>query len=161
MARKKPVQFTPEVIEFIFDKMSDGNDVAQICTKWPTKVPYRRAIYRRTLDDADFAEKMNQAYTVLLMHRMDELHRLSNLTASEAFPNVEDWREAEATLKRQIDELKFLLGKMAPVLSKRFDKSQKVELSGQVEGSGYTVINYAAPAAIEKGVTVNAVDSDT
>ena len=84
---------------------------------------------------------MNQAYTVLLMHRMDDLHDIATKTASEAYPDV-DWREAEATLKRRMDEAKFVLGKMAPILSKRFDKAQKVEVDASALGPQIAVINY-------------------
>ena len=64
------------------------------------------------------------------------------MTASEAYPHVEDWRQAEAALKRRIDEAKFVLGKMAPILSKRFDKAQKVEIEGNNIGPQLAVINY-------------------
>ena len=58
--------------------MACGNDIAQICDKWPDKVPHRDSIYRKAVQDKEFAEEINQAYTVLLMHRMDELHKKDN-----------------------------------------------------------------------------------
>lgn len=141
MSRESAVQFTDEVVEFILDKMCEGYDISQICSKWPDKVPHRKSIYRKSLTDESFAEKMNQAYTVLLMIRMDDLHEIANVPASQAYPEL-DWREAEATLKRRMDESKFVLGKMGPILSKRFDRTQKLEIEGKDLGPQLTVINY-------------------
>lgn len=137
-------KFTRAVKDFILDKMSEGYDIAQICRKWPDEVPARKSIYNKAVQDKEFGEEINQAYTVLLIHRMDELHEIATQTASEAYPGL-DWREAEATLKRRIDEAKFVLGKMAPILSKKFDKAQKVEVSGEALGPQIQVINYHKP----------------
>lgn len=138
----KQVRFTKEVKKFILTKMAQGNDIATITRKWPDKVPHPDSIYRKSLEDKDFGEEIDRAYTILLMHRMDELHRLAGLTATEAFPHVEDWRQAEATLKRKMDEAKFVLGKMSPILSRRFDRTQKVEVSGIDSAPQLAVINY-------------------
>lgn len=152
--RSKKVAFTQKVKEFILDKMSQGYDIAQICEKWPDKVPHRDSIYRKSITDPEFGEQINQGYTILLMHRLDELHKISGQTASEAYPHVEDWRQAEATLKRRIDEAKFVLGKMAPILSKRFDKAQKIEVEGANIGPQLTVINYHMPEIEAKNATI-------
>jgi len=139
---KKQVRFSRAVKNFILQKMAEGNDISMICEKWPEKVPYKDSIYRKAVQDKEFAEEVNQAYTVLLMHRLDELHAISGKTAMEVYPNVDDWRQAEAALKRKIDESKFVLGKMAPILSKRFDKAEKIEVSGDAAGPQIAVINY-------------------
>jgi hypothetical protein len=156
----KLVKFTPEVVEFILQKMSEGYDISQITKNWPDKVPHKDSIYRKSLDDPEFAEKVDQAYTILLMHRLDELHEISSKTAVELYPDVEDWRQAEATLKRRMDAAKFVLGKMAPVLSKRFDKTSKVEISGELAGGPQiAVINYyQEPVALQPAVKV--IDHD-
>ena len=142
----KQVRFSKAVKKFIVDKMACGYDISQICEKWPDKVPHKDSIYRKSVQDKAFAEEINQAYTVLLMHRMDELHRISGMTAAEAYPDVEDWRQAEAALKRRIDESKFVLGKMAPILSKRFDKADKLEVKGVESGPKLAVVNYYKPS---------------
>jgi len=148
--KKKQVRFSAKVEEFIIDKMAEGHDISQITKRWPDNVPDRAVIYRRAASNEAFAEKINQAYTVLLMHRMDEMHDLAGKTALEAYPEVEDWRQAEATLKRRIDEAKFILGKMAPILSKRFDKAQKVEVSGDALGNQVAIINYCLPEDLKQ-----------
>jgi len=141
----KQIRFSKEVKNFILQKMAEGNDISQISEKWPDKVPHKDSIYRKSVQDKAFAEDINQAYTVLLMHRMDELHRIAGQTAQEAYPDVEDWRQAEATLKRRIDESKFVLGKMAPILSRRFNTSTKIEVSGDALAPKMIIMNYAEP----------------
>ena len=150
----KQVRFTKAVRKFILDKMAEGNDIAMICDKYPLEVPKRESIYHKAVQDKEFAEEINQAYTVLLMHRMDELHKISGQTAAEAYPEVEDWRQAEAALKRRIDEAKFVLGKMAPILSKRFDKAAKVEVKGDLGVPQIAVINYHKPPELEDNTKV-------
>lgn len=142
--REPAVAFTRKVKDFILEQMSNGLDIAEICNKYPDKVPNRATIYRKGISDPEFSDELNQAYTVLLMHRLDELHSISSKTAAELYPEVEDWRQAEAALKRRVDSAKFVLGKMAPVLSKRFDRTSRVEVSGKIEGSApqIAVINY-------------------
>ena len=143
--KKVPVTLTREVKDFILECMHQGLDVSQICKKYPTKVPARETIYRASMKDKEFAEEINGAYSVLLMIRLDALNEISTMTATEAFPGL-DWREAEATLKRQIDALKFVLGKMAPILSARFNKIEKVEVTnnGQIDHR-VVVMSYATP----------------
>ena len=146
--RKQPIELTREVKDFILQCMHEGLDVSQICKKYPTKVPARETIYRASMKDKEFAEEINSAYSVLLMIRLDALNELSSKTASEAYTGI-DWREAEATLKRQIDALKFVLGKMAPILSARFNKIEKVEVTnnGQIDHR-VVVMSYATPDVI-------------
>jgi len=138
----KQVRFSKDVKKFIVDKMAQGFDVRQICEKWPDKVPHPDSIYRKAATDDAFGEEYEKAYTILLTHRMDEMHELSSKLASEVYPEADDWRQAEAALKRRLDDYKFLLGKMAPVFSRKFDKSAKVEVSGQLEGPQVNIINY-------------------
>lgn len=156
----KPVKFTDQVKEFILQKMAEGHDISQIAKQWPDKVPHKDSIYRKSLEDPEFAEQVDRAYTVLLMHRLDELQEISTKTASELYPDI-DWREAEATLKRRVDTAKFVLGKMAPVLSKRFDKATRLELSGDAAGPQIAVINYySEPATLTAPAKVIDHDKD-
>jgi len=153
MTRAAKVKWTKKVENFILDKMAEGHDVKEITTKWPLEVPNAKTIYRRSLKDLEFAAKMDQAYTVLTMQYSAELNKLSSMTAMEAYPAVDDWRQAEATLKRRVDALKFWLGKMAPILSSRFDKAQKVEVKGDNLAPQLVIMNYADPSPKEIDIT--------
>ena len=143
--RSKKVAFTKEVKKFICDKMCEGLTIAEICSKYPAKVPFKDSIYRKSVQDSEFAEQLNQAYTAWLMHHLDEMNRIAATPALKLFPDAEDWRDANETKRSMMDASKFMLGKMAPVLSKRFDKTTKVE----VETTGVpqiAIMNYAVEA---------------
>lgn len=131
------------VKEFIVEQMSEGLDISEIHAKYPDQVPSIATIYKQTITDSDFAEKVNQAYGVLLMHRMDELHRISSQTAAQAYPELEDWRQAEAVLKRRMDEAKFVLSKLAPVLSTRFKTTTQLEVTGQITSNQIHILDYS------------------
>jgi len=140
--KRKAVRLTREVKDFILEKMHGGMDILTLSEAFPDKVPVADTIYKAPLKDKEFEAELNEAYTVLLMRRMDELHKIGTLPASILYPDI-DWREGEATLKRNIDTKKFLLGKMAPILSKKFQRMDKLEVSG-IEGTKIAVINYYA-----------------
>lgn len=154
MASKKKPLITSETKEFILDRMTEGMDITQISTAYPDRVPSASAIYKLSLTDEEFADRLNNAYTVLLMHRMDELHKIAGQTASEAYPHVEDWRQAEAVLKRRMDEAKFVLGKMAPILSTRFNRTEKIEVTGNTSHQ-LLIVDYSSQATRVIDVTPN------
>lgn len=139
--RAKQVKMTRKVKDFILEKLSQGLTVAEIKRNYPDQCPAPETVARKALKDPEWAAELDQGYTLWYFNKMDELDRLSNGLACQLYPGA-DFREAEAALKRRIDALKFALGKMAPVLSKRFDKTQKIEVSGDSLGPQIAVINY-------------------
>lgn len=150
MSRKKKI--TEKALQFIIKKMSEGEVLTKICEKYPDEVGVSYStLNRASTEDPHITERLNHAYTLWYLAKRDELDRLSSGLASELFPGV-DFREAEAALKRRIDALKFELGKMAPTMSKRFDRTVKVEVENN--GPQIQVLNYyAAPT--------NLIESDT
>lgn len=131
MAKKKQVRMSREVKNFIIDKMEgEGLLPEQICKKYPTKVPHITTIYRYQRSHPDFEEEMNKAYGCWLMSKHAELEYISTAPLTELFPELEDRRDAYEARRARIDALKFTLGKMAPVLSARFNKVTKVENTG-------------------------------
>lgn len=145
MARKKKISLTSKVKNFIVDKLAEGMNVAAICRTYPNEVPDVKTIYRAQVKDEEFASKMTEAYTCYYMQLIGELDEISKALPSEMYPNV-DFKEAEATLKRRQDGLKYSIAKLAPILSSRFDKAQKVEHTGEIKDSGpkYVIMDYAA-----------------
>ena len=142
----RQTKITKKVRKFIVEKMSEGYNLQEISRRWPTQMVVQpNTLYKRTLTDPELAEDLDQGYTLWYYAKMEELDRLSSVLASEEYPNV-DFREAEATLKRRVDALKFALGKMAPVMSKRFNRAQKVEVDNKNQGPQIQVLNYHSPA---------------
>lgn len=150
-----PVKFTKQVKKFIIEKMSEGYTVAEIHKKWPDKTVKPNTVYKKSMDDPEWAAELDRGYTLWYYSKQEELDKLSNGLASEIYPGVE-FREAEAALKRRIDALKFSLGKMAPIMAKRFDKAQKIEVEGNV-GPQIAIMNYYGeePAKLEREVAPN------
>lgn len=140
--KRPPVKFTETVKKFILDKLSEGYTIAEMKRKWPDKLPDAKNIYKKSLSDPEWAERLDQGYTLWYYAKMEELDKLSNGLACELYPEAE-FREAEAALKRRIDTLKFSLGKMAPVMAKRFDKTVKVEHSGDSVGPQILIMDYS------------------
>ncbi len=149
---KQTIKMTRDIKDFIVEQMSEGLDITQIVKAFPDRVPSVSTIYKHTITDEAFAAQVNQGYTVLLMHRMDELHSISSQTAAQAYPELEDWRQAEAVLKRRMDEAKFVLSKLAPILSTRFKTTTQLELSGSVQSTQLHIIDYSN-AKIERDIT--------
>lgn len=144
MGRKKPVRLTKKVKEFICEKMAEGLDVSSICKKYSDQVPDRATIYRESVKDPDFRDDLNQSYTILLMHRLDELHEVSDedWVKDRLDHYGGDYKLAFEARRARLDELKFMLGKIAPILSKRFDKTDKVEIKGEGLAPQIQILNY-------------------
>lgn len=134
-SRKKRVTLTEPLKEFIIDKITEGMDVTEMCRRYPKKLPDPKTIYRAQITDLDFRDKMDDAYSILLRIRMEEFREVAKPTWVRDRLETEfngDQKLAFEARRAKMDELKFILGKMAPVLTKRFDKAQKVEHSGDM-----------------------------
>lgn len=158
--KRKPVAFTKAVKKFIITKMSEGYTVAEIHRKWPDKTVKPNTVYKKAMEDPEWDEELNKGYSLWHYCKLEELDRLSTGLASELYPNAE-FREAEAALKRRIDTLKFSLGKMAPIMAKRFDKAQVIDhkgLDGANLGPVIQIMDYSnggIMGSITKGVTID------
>ena len=138
---RKNHKLTNETLEFIIDKMAEGLSIAQIHEQFPDKCPPYDSIHNKSAKDDSWKEGIDKGYTLWLYSKLEELDTISTTDSKLLFPNIEDFRERSEARRVRVDALKFVLGKMAPTLSKRFDKTTKVE----IEGTGMpqlAVINY-------------------
>lgn len=141
MTKRRPsVRKSQAVIDFIIDKVEDGMTVNECCRRYPDKTPDAKTFYRWEAADDELYEQMNRAYGTWLMVKVDELERISTTDSTELYPHIEDFRERSEARRCRIDTLKFSLGKMAPILSKRFNTKQVVEHSGEV--SSIHIVDY-------------------
>lgn len=139
--RRKPVKFTREVKDFILDKMKSGMTLLEVCKKHKSEVPAYEAILTKGLKDHEFNLELNDAYGIMLMRKMDILQETASIPPSQLYPEL-DWKEASETKRSIVDVQKFLLGKLAPVLSSRFQKQEKIEVTGIDTGPKITVLKY-------------------
>ncbi len=143
MKKKPVVRKSKEVMDFIIDTMCEELLlVEQVCKKYPLKTPHPRNVYLWASEDADFGERINHAYTVWLMSKIEELEYISTTDSKLLFPEIEDFRERSEARRCRIDTLKFSLGKMAPILSKRFSVKQEVHHSGDA-GIVFNIVDYS------------------
>jgi hypothetical protein len=154
LQRKRKVPRNDAALKFIISKMSQGMTVSEIYSKFPDQCPNPASVHRKAAEDEKWIAGLDKGHTLRYYKILDEMDYLSKGVASEHYPNA-DFREAEAALKRRIDALKFELAKMAPVLSKRFDRAQKIELEGDGIAPVQVINYYAQPAAIAKGIQIN------
>ena len=138
--KPKRITLTKEVKKFIVDKLSEGYSLAEQKRLWPDQVVTPSAAYKRSQIDESWASQLDQGYTLWFYAKLEELEYLSKSLASDVYPDIQ-FREAEAALKRRVDALKFQLGKMAPILSKKFDKAQKLEVDNK-NGVTINVLEY-------------------
>lgn len=173
---KKTIKWTKKIENLILDEMAAGNEPALIFRKYADQLPSLRTFNRKQLDDPEFKEKVDAAYTVIYQIKQAELSELTSLSAKAAIEKygtltIEeqaegvDFKSAAEFKKSRIDALKFELGKLAGVFSRRYDKKQTVEHTGNVQSEYKLVLpNWAASSAhsitSDKGKTID-VDKDT
>src|SRR5574343_614303 len=160
-------EYTPQL--YLYDDISFGLFLAsyyisielqhKVASTWPSRSNSQKrsssSSFRKWLKGMTFRKLRrtgpikSPTKTASTVSRWTIPSSLNRWTAPKLYPHVEDWRQAEATLKRRVDTAKFVLGKMAPVLSKRFDKTSKVEISGELAGGPQiAVINYYQEPAV-------------
>lgn len=135
---------TKEVQALIVEKIAEGYKLTEIQKMYPDIIPTRSAVYKCQIDNKEFGEAFAEAYFVHFMGIHEQYRELCNKLASEEYPGV-DFREAEAAMKRRQREMEFTLQHMAPVISARFNKTHKVEVTGDVAPQ-MVVMNYAVEA---------------
>lgn len=152
VAVKRP-RWSETTAQFLIDQMIEGSTVEKACREHPTKLPSSAACYRNILKSDTLSDEFNTAFTIMLHQKSDELLWLGEATPTELYPHL-DWREADAIVKKRMDALKFVIGKLGPILSKKFDKASKVEVSGQALGPQIVVMHWGDPtiANLEKEV---------
>lgn len=135
MPRKQKVKLDKACKEFIIDKISEGMSILQICKQFPDKVPTDKYVYRYAEKDPKFYQQVTDAYTILFFRLGDQMRDLASTPAIELYPDCTDWREAEATKKAAIHAIQYTLSSLAPIYTKRFDKTQKVDINASLQSN--------------------------
>ena len=151
--------------EFILSKMAEGLDVLEICQTYPDKCPSANVIYKAGTKGDLFAQQLGDAYGIMYMHRMDRMHDIARTPASQLYPNVADWREAEATKKSVLKEMEFSMVRLAPLFTKRFQQTQVIEHTGvpqtQIMAINYHTLDTTKQAQIDTLINTQAIDIHT
>lgn len=157
--RKPKVKYSKECADFVATQLENGTTVSEICKKYPDTVPNRQTIIRWQDDNPEFKERMDFAYQCWIQGKLDELEHMSTVSIHELYPALEA-RDAYEQRRTRMDALKFLLGKMAPMLSKRWSKVDVVEHKGLENiGPSVLIMNYSTPKPIDITPSTLVIDS--
>jgi hypothetical protein len=123
---------------FLFEQLAAGHELAAVCAAYPDRVPSLEAVLRKRQEDARFAAALDAALSMQYVIKHAELSRLSRALSSEEYPGVER-PEAEATLKRRIDVLKFDLLKLAPIWSSAYNAKKSETKKSTKSSPNFTI----------------------
>lgn len=143
---KKRIVLTKELKKFIVDKISSGMDMTTVCEKYEDKLPSYRSIQSAQQKDNDFYLAVAKAYDHFFEVKFSELERLSTeetpAHVKEDKFSLQDYHNSK---RLRVDTLKFMLAKLAPMLSKRWESvSRKGIIEAQQNvGTQIIVKNYA------------------
>lgn len=149
--RKRSVfRWSKDKEEELLMLVAEGMEVSEIYQS-VHNMPHPRDVSKRAKENKDFAEKLNESYTSLLMIRQGELEKLSKTPAIKAFPDVTP-ACAEKTKQLRLKALEFQLKTLAPIWSTKFSTTQKVEHSGKLDNQ--LIVKIQPYAQLDKGVTI-------
>jgi len=150
VARKRR-KLTKKQEQLILDEMIKGKDPTNIFEDNSKELPSIRTFYRHQLEDTDFREQVDQAYTIQYQQmkaKLNQISQMSALAVLEKFGTLAagedpEFKSAAEFKKSMIDTYKFELGKLAGTFSRRYDKKTQIEMSGELSNQTTFVLpNY-------------------
>lgn len=129
----KPRKFTPLLQRRICTRLAEGIDISTQCKLFPDEMPkHPSQVYRYASENEEFNEEINKAYSILFMLKQEEESFVGSPEYLQQLLSQFDGNLAAAKSAQQtkLKTIQHQLDKVAPVLSKRWDKAKKVEVSG-------------------------------
>jgi hypothetical protein len=157
---KPKVKYSKKVIDFILDKMeTEGLLPGAVCNKYPDECPDRKAFYRWQREHPELEEQMNQAYTLWSMQQVEELYLYSRPEwCTEHLHEFKgDIRLAMEARRSKLDTLKFAVGKILPILNKRWSEIKTIDVKGEGIKPQFVIMNYSD--SIQNGDNDSTYDS--
>ena len=87
---------------------------------------------------------LTSAYESCVMLWVDEIQTLS-ITPTPIFTDKNEFAAYREDKRMRVDVLKFSIMKLAPILSKKYEKTAKLDVSGMSMGPQVQVVTYATP----------------
>lgn len=149
MSKKKQVRYSTKIADTICDLVSKGMTVEEAVRTDPPNMPTSTSVYRWSMNKPEFREQLNSAYECFLFVKFEELRAISDENWCK--DNLDlfdgDYKMAFEARRAKMDALKFLLGKMAPILSNRFSQKTTMKLEGDGVNLGPQIViqNYHEP----------------
>ena len=132
--RKSRIRYSKALIKFICGKIAEGNDLKEVCKKYPKQCPPPQSVSRWKRKYPEIVPMFNEAYKEFLFRMTEELNYISKADPRELYPETDDFRERSERRRARIDGLKFMIDKVGKVISPEKPASIKLEHSGQITG---------------------------
>ena len=149
---------------FVLEKIETGMSVTAIHKRWPEKVPQASAVFKWARDHEDFREELDLAYDLYVKALIDEYDEISSADIDELYPKL-DGKYAFEARRARMSFLSFMILKVSPFLSKKWDQKQTVVHEGLENlGPQLVIANYGAKVDNKELKVVNppvGIDSPT
>ena len=147
------IRYSKKLALFIADKVSEGYTVADICERmFKGQVPHSKSVYRWQKENQEFKDMMTDAYVLFFERKLEELEYISKASLADLYPDIKDQRERFEARRTRLDTLKFELGKLAPVLTNRFNSKQRVEIEHSGNMPSIQIVSYALPKSNDHSI---------
>jgi hypothetical protein len=154
----KKIRYSKKLARFICEKVAEGLTIAEICDrKYKDICPNSKSIYRWEKKYPGFKEDLTDAYELFFIRKQEELDYISSVDSRTLYPDIEDFKERSEARRVRIDALKFILGKLAPILTKRFQIKTKIKHEGKIDAPQIVLQTYSAPE-LSEGIVVDHED---
>lgn len=143
---KPKVKYSKKVIDFILDKMeTEGLLPGAVCNKYPEECPDSKTFYRWKRKYPELEERVNKAYVSWSMQQVEELIEYSKPEWCKLHLHEfgGDIRLAMEARRSKLDTLKFVVGKVLPVLNKQWSEIKTIEVKGDGLKPQFVIMNYA------------------
>lgn len=144
--------------KFILEQLEEGYCLAEICRKWPAKVPTQQCVWKWRRKDEKFRADFDTAYETLIHRRIQEVDQLSDtpipslVDVANQYGLIDhkgnlDLRAANMQLssiiqarKIRIDALKFLTATIAPKISQEFRSTRQLDVNVKTQ---YQIMDFS------------------
>lgn len=137
-------RYTKALAKFICEKISEGLNITEIANTYPDKVPKANTIHKWRERKREFREMTIEAYESYFHVKLDEYEYITKTAAEVLYPDY-DFRQAAEARKSRMKGLEYQISAVAPLLTRTWNKANKLEVEGLESNSGpqIVIMNYA------------------
>lgn len=153
-------RYTKALAKFICEKISEGMNITEISKKFPDKVPTANTMHKWRERKPEFREMTIEAYESYFHVKLDEYEYITKTAAEILYPDY-DFRQAAEARKARMKGLEYQISAVAPLLTRTWNKANKLEVEGLETNSGpqIVIMNYS-DESLMKDITPNKLEDD-
>ena len=135
---------------FVLEKIEDGMSITAIHRKWPEKCPSATAVFKWARNNEDFKKELDLAYDLYIRSLIDEYDAISSEDIEVLFPSL-DGKYAFEARRARMNFLQFMILKVSPFLSKKWDAKTTVVHEGLENlGPQLVIADYGAKDKVDE-----------